>query len=157
MLSDITFKYCAMAQLAMYEKFRQFAREDHSFPVISLTAVGVCTADTCLDTVKYPVAAIENLAFAVLNTVGSPCIEQCRLKDAYQNLKKSALGLAVATPFAGLVAIPKFLAHLSVTLSNPAQARTFNREAEAESRLMPIIYTSSTTQEAPSMNSVATT
>jgi hypothetical protein len=139
MLSDITFKGIAMTQLAMYEKLRECSNHYSSYVTVPMT-LGICVTDIVLDTAKYPIMAVENAAFAAINVGGAGCFEECRLADAYQNLKNITTLTFVATPVMTFLSIPKLLSHLCVTLPNPAHAHSTNQEADREARLQAIVY-----------------
>jgi hypothetical protein len=134
MLSDVTFKAAAMMQLGLYEAFKGSGCAEAPLLGVPL-ATGVCVTDTVIDTVKYPVAAIENVFFATVNIVGAACVDACRLEDAWQNLKKAALGVILSTPVMLLLSPFKLIGHLCATLPNMGQAHTCNPEADMEANL----------------------
>ena len=85
MLSNITYKSAACAQLYMYEQLQIFA-QTHPHAAVPIAAF-VSVADVATETVKHSIAAIENIAFSAINTGGSSCFKECSLSDAYQNIK----------------------------------------------------------------------
>jgi hypothetical protein len=138
MLSDITFKYVAIAELAMYDKLNALARTYSSVIVVPATTL-VCVADVFMDTVKYPIAALENGVFSAINFCGSCCFENCDYADSLQNVKKAAAGAFVATPVMTILSPFKLFSQLCVALPDPVHAKPSNREADKEAQLKAII------------------
>lgn len=145
MLSDITFKYVAQIELAMFEQLNQMARTSHP-AAVKLVAGGVCVTDVVIDTVKYPVASLENGFFAVINLCGSPFFENCSVAHSCQNVKNAVFGLLFATPCMTLLSPIKLFSRLCVVLPNPAHAKSSNREASQEAKFQAIYMPSSSRQ-----------
>lgn len=77
MISNITYKSAACAQLYMYEQLQGFA-QTHPHVAVPMAAF-VSVADVATETFKHSIAVIENVAFSVINIGGSPCVSK------YQN------------------------------------------------------------------------
>lgn len=134
MLSDITLKGAAMLQLSMYENFNHYFGEGSALIGIP-AAVVLSLTDTGVDTLKYPMAAIENASFAVINALGAYFVDECRLLDARHNLQRAALAAFIATPVMLVVAVPKGIMHLCKTVEDFRNAKTTNGSAEGDAKI----------------------
>jgi hypothetical protein len=139
MLSNITFKYVALLEIELYKELNKYALVDNS-PCVYVDAVAACLVDVFIDTVKYPVIALENAAFAAINFCGSLKWDQCTVADGSENVKKAVVSLFVATPVMTLLSPFKLVDRLCVVLSDPAHAKPSNREAEKEANQEAIIW-----------------
>ncbi len=139
MLADMTFKGVAMMQVSMYAKFNELTK-DSSLVVRVPLAAGLCVTDVVLDTLKYPVVAIEQIFCAAINALGAASVKTCRLSDARHSFKEGMYALVLATPLMLLLSIPKLLGHLCQTLPNSSKpARSCNEEAAREAKLAWVI------------------
>ncbi|PWU13513.1 MAG: hypothetical protein C5B45_05900 [Chlamydiae bacterium] len=139
MLSNITYKNAACAQLYIHEQLQRFA-QTHPRTAVPIAAF-VSVADVATETVKHPMAAIENVAFSIINAGGSPCFKECNLSDAYQNIKITGIILG-ATMIMSIVSPLNLLGRLLVNLPDPENAHSCNKEIDEQANLPVIAYDS---------------
>ncbi|MGL4540857.1 MAG: hypothetical protein ACRCU0_07815 [Candidatus Rhabdochlamydia sp.] len=129
MLSNISFKATACIQISMHENLQKLAKK-HTYIAVPVTAF-VCIADVSLETIKYPIATIENVAFFAINLLGALFHKNCSSLDAYESLIRSGI-MRLATPIM-LVLSPSILfGNLFLNLPNPKEASSFNDRAAAD-------------------------
>ncbi|MES2121280.1 MAG: hypothetical protein V4492_00710 [Chlamydiota bacterium] len=139
MLADMTFKGVAMMQVSMYAKFNDLTKDSSAIVRVPLAA-GLCVTDVVIDTLKYPVVAIEHIFFAAINALGAACFKACRLSDARHSFYEGMFALFLGTPLMALLSIPKLLGQLCKTLPNHSKpAQCCNEDAEMEAKLAWII------------------
>ncbi|MEK7339526.1 MAG: hypothetical protein WBD50_06530 [Candidatus Rhabdochlamydia sp.] len=139
MLSNITYKIAACAQLYVYEQLQGFT-ETHPRIAVPIAAL-VSVADVSIETVKHSIAAIENVAFSVINAGGSPYFKECSLSDAYQNIKISGIMLG-ATSIMSIVSPLNLLGCLLVNISDPENAHSCDKDIDEQANLPVIAYDS---------------
>ena len=139
MLSNITYKSAAYAQLYMYEQLQEFAQ---IYPRTAVPiAAFVSVADVTTETVKHPIAAIENVAFSVINVGGSPYFKECNLSDAYQNIKIAGIMLG-ATVIMSIISPLNLLGRLLINLPDPENAHSCDQAIDEQANLPAIAYDS---------------
>lgn len=139
MLSNITYKSAACAQLYAYDQLQEFA-QTHPCTAVPLAAL-VSAADVYIETTKHSIAAIENVAFSVINAGGSPCFKVCNLSDAYQNIKISGIMLG-ATAIMSIVSPLNLLGRFLVNLPDPENAHSCDKDIDEQANLPVIAYDS---------------
>jgi len=139
MLSNITYKSAACAQLYIHERLQEFA-QTHPRTSVAIAAI-VSIADVATETVKHPIAAIENVTFSAINVGGSSCFKECRLSDAYQNIKITGIILGVTT-IMSIVSPFNLLGRLLVNLPDPENVHSCNQTADKEANWPMIAYDS---------------
>lgn len=139
MLSNITYKNAACAQLYMYEQLRGFA-QIHPRAAVPIAAF-VSVVDVATETVKHPIAAIENVAFSAINAGGFSCFKECSLSDACRSIKTTGIA-SVATVVMLAVSPLNLLGRLLVNLPDPENARSCDKEADEQANLPTIAYDS---------------
>lgn len=139
MLSNITYKSAACAQLYIHEQLQEFA-QTHPRIAVPIAAF-VSIADVTTETVKHPIAAIENVAFSVINAGGSPYFKECSLSDAYQNIKIAGIMLG-ATAIMSIVSPLNLLGRLLVNLPDPENAHSCDKAVNEQANLPVIAYDS---------------
>lgn len=132
MLSDITIKYSAITQINMYNRLNQFANNHHPLTTTPL-ALSIIVTDIFIDTLKVPMASIENTTFALINLSTAAFLENARLIDASQNVRK-AIGGILVTPLALLISPIKLISQLCLVLPNLKDAKSCNKEACMEAK-----------------------
>lgn len=139
MLSNITYKSAACAQLYIHERLQEFA-QTHPCAAV-LATFPVCILDVAAETVKHPIAAIENVTFSAINVGGSSCFKECSLSDASRSIKTTGIILGVTTIM--LIVSPfNLLGRLLVNLPDPENAHSCNQTADEQANWPIIAYDS---------------
>lgn len=133
MLSDIALKGVGLLQLSLYESFRDFSG-NASIVVRVPIAAGLCVTDVVLDTLKYPIIAIEHIFSAAINALGAACADRYLLADARHLLKSAAFNVT-ATWTSLLIAIPRAIYQLYKVIQDCRHATSCNQFAESESKM----------------------
>lgn len=84
----------------------------------------VIPLDTVLDTAKIPLQAIQDLVLVVINLLGFLFSNDYTIKDALKNFE-SSLNLAVRTPIAIVIAIPKAVYQSLAIMIDPQTVERF--------------------------------
>ncbi len=139
MISNITYKATAYMQLSLHKQLQVLA-QTHPYAAVPAT-FAVCMLDVAAETVKRPVAAVENVASSIINTLGSSCFKGCSLPDACQGIKTA--GTMLSTTVNISIASPlNLFERLLVNLSDPKNAHSCNKEADEQANFPAIAYDS---------------
>lgn len=139
MLSNITLKFVAEAQLGMYEWLND-ASAMYGNCTVKLAAFAISTIDVLIDTLKYPIIAIEHIALAAINLFGACCSNNCSITHAWKSLKRAACSIVVATPVMTLLFPLKLFSQYCRTIPDPNHATPSNREAEKEAQRLKTFF-----------------
>ena len=107
----------------------------------TLVTAPVSAVDVAIETGKYPMAAIESVAFSAINAVGSPYFKECSLSDAYRNIKVAAVE-SVGTVVMVALSPLNLLGRLLVNLPDPRNAHSCNKEADEQANFPAIAFDS---------------
>lgn len=147
MLSDISVKYTAKMQLYLYSSLLQVTKNSHRSIAIPC-GIMVSLADIVIDTVKVPLASLENGVFFAVNICGHLSFESCTLEDGCQNLKKAGVGALLSMPTI-LLSLPKFIIQCYRTINNLQEAKSYNDKAAQEALFQSIVYPDRVTTAIP--------
>jgi hypothetical protein len=135
MLIQATDFYLGKAQHKLYALENNFAK-DH--PVLGrVTAIPTAAVDVILQTLKVPLAVIENIALTVINLVGALFSNKFSVKEAIFCLESAGtalLRLAVVIPLAPV----KLIYQLFETIIDPVNTKSITMMPDR--RELPIFY-----------------
>jgi hypothetical protein len=116
----------------LYSRFNAFSQENPNWGRVC--AIPVSLADVALETIKSPLAVIENIALAIINFLGAVGSVGYKFKNSY-TLKESlmtaqmALCHVVTTPVAIFMAMPKLAFQFFAIVIDPKTVQSITAQS----------------------------
>lgn len=138
MLTDISFKYTAQAQVNMYHALNNFSEQYGKCVNVPLAAM-TATVDIGVDSIRIPAAMMEHAVVGTINVLGSPCSDNCNLSDAITNIKGIAMGILAGSVVLCLSPF-KLCIQVRRAILDPKKVKSYNRIADKEASLSPVVF-----------------